>query len=114
MTEESQEEETPDIVDPILGRIAGGQHGWLANIQHDASHVKQTEEKASQARLSVMWAREDQRLKELAQAQAERDRQQRILIWGSVALTAVFIISLLIVLAVTAARPSAHMAVSFL
>jgi len=103
-----------DVVDPILGRMAGGQHGWLANIQRDASDAKQAEEGASQARLSVMWEMEDQRLIELAHAQAERDRQQRILVWGSVVLAAVFIISLLIILAVAVARSPAPLAIPFL
>lgn len=103
-----------DIVDPLLGRMAGGQHGWLANIQRDASNTKEEEEEASQVRLSAMWEIEDQRLKELAQAQAERDRQQSILVWGSLILAAVFIVSLLIVLAVAAARSPGPLAMYFL
>ena len=103
-----------EIVDPLLGRMASGQHGWLANIQHDASDTKEEEEKASQVRLSAMWEIEDQRLNELAQAQAERDRQQRILVWGSVILAAVFLISLLIVLSIAAARSPRPLPTHFL
>lgn len=88
------------MLDAVFARATGGPAHWLRQTREEAAAIKAHEEAASQARLAEMWAAEQRRLEELAQAQAERDRQTRILWSAVVALffTVVVIIVIAIVL----------------
>jgi len=103
-----------NIVEPILERVTSGRYGWLTRVQQDADSVKELEEKASQARLSAMWEIEAQRREELSQARAERERQQRILVWGSVGIAAAFIAIILITFILLTTHAPAFQDIAFL
>jgi ribosomal protein L40E len=86
-----------NVLDALFARATGETAHWLRQTREEATAVKAQQEAASQARLAEMWAAEQRRREELAQAQAERDRQMRIL-WG-VAAVLFFIVAVIIIVA---------------
>lgn len=89
-----------EVLDAVFARATGGSTHWLRQTREEAAAVKAQEEAASQKRLAEMWAIEQRRREELARAQAERDRQMRILWYAAVVffgivVTIVIIIALL-------------------
>lgn len=98
-----------EILDPLFARVTGTQGDWLRQVREEASTIKARQEAASKARLSGMWAAEMHRREALAQARAERDRQQRIIVAITVAIVVFVIIAVLVALVITTSRtPSPH------
>jgi predicted amidophosphoribosyltransferase len=86
-----------DVLNALFARATGETAHWLHQTREEATAVKARQEAASQARLTEMWAAEQRRREELAQARAERDRQMRIL-WGVVAVL-FFIVAVIVIVA---------------
>lgn len=86
-----------EVLDAVFARATGAPARWLRQTREEAAAIKAREEEASQKRLAEMWAIEQRRRGELAQAQAERDRQMRIL-WVAVAVL-FFIVAAIVIIA---------------
>jgi len=96
------------VLDAVFARATGGPAYWLRQTRAEAAAIKAHEEEASQARLAEMWAAEQRRLAELAQAQAERDRQVRIL-WRAVVAFFFIVVAIIIVAALLNQNPHPHL-----
>ena len=90
-----------ETLDALFDRVTGQTADWLREVRERASYVKAQEELASQARLAEMRSAEVRRLEALAQAQAERDRQQHIIVATTVAVVALVVVVALVALAIT-------------
>lgn len=91
-----------DLVGFILqSRLQTTTRERLEQIRAEAARLKAESEAASQERLRRWWAEEERR-RALAAAQAERDRQERMLLTGALVFAAVVILGILIYLVVTA------------
>lgn len=90
-----------DMLGAMFARLAGGTTGWLRQTREEALSIKAREEVASQARLAEMRAADARRREALARAQAERDRQQRIIVAMTVAVVALVILVVLIAFVLT-------------
>ena len=88
-----------EILDALFSRVALTNTDWLRERRQEAPSVKAEEETASQARIAEMWAIEARRREALAQARAERDRQQRIIVSVAVGVVALAIVAVLVTLA---------------
>ncbi len=86
------------MLDAVFARATGGSTHWLRQTREEAAAVKAQEEAASQKRLAEMWAIEQRRREELARAQAERDRQMRIL-WYAVVVFFCIVVAIVIIVA---------------
>lgn len=91
-----------EILGSLFDRVTGTRTDWLNQAREEASGIKAQEEAASQTRLAQMWATESSRREDLAQAQVERDRQERIIVAVTVAAVALVIVVVIIMLAITA------------
>ncbi|MFQ6100476.1 MAG: zinc ribbon domain-containing protein [Anaerolineae bacterium] len=91
-----------EILESLFARVTGTRAGWLREIREEAPAIKAQQEATSRARLADMWAADARRREALARAQAERDRQQRIM-WN-VALVVLIIVVVLIILAIVISR----------
>jgi len=91
-------------LDSLFARITGSRADWLREAREESEAIKSQEEEASQSRLADMWAVEERRREALAQARAERDRQQRILVTVAVSIFALILLGLLVALVVTVGR----------
>ena len=97
------------MLEALLTRATGATADWLQQQRDAAPAIKAQEEAASQARLAKMWAAEERRREELGRAQAERDRQQKIIVTITIAIAALLVIATVIVAAITASgAPSPH------
>ncbi len=94
------------VLDAVFTRATGEPAYWLHQTRTEAAAVKAQEEAASQKRLAEMWAIERRRREELAQAQAERDRQARIL-WGIV-VAFFFIVALVVIIVAVLTNAGPH------
>lgn len=92
-----------DLVGFILqSRLQTTTRERLEQVRAEAARLKEESEAASQKRLREWWALEEERRRALAAAQAERDRQERMLLTGALVFAAVVILGILIYLLVTA------------
>lgn len=92
-----------DLVGFILqSRLQTTTRERLEQVRAEAARLKEESEAASQKRLREWWALEEERQRALAAAQAERDRQERMLLTGALVFAAVVILGILIYLLVTA------------
>lgn len=89
-----------EILGSLFDRVTGTRTDWLNQAREEASGIKAQEEAASQTRLAEMWATESSRREDLAQAQVERDRQERIIVAVTVAAVALVIIVVIIMLVI--------------
>jgi len=97
------------MLEALFARATGATADWLQQQRDAAPAIKAQEEAASQARLAKMWAAEERRREELARAQAERDRQQGIIVAVTVAIVALLVIAVIIVVAITTSgAPNPH------
>lgn len=94
-----------EILESLFARVTGASADWLRRVHEEAPAIKAQEEAASRARLAEMWAAEARRREVLAQVQAERERQERILATVAVA-TVVVIIAMLVILAMVTGSPA--------
>lgn len=90
-----------EMLEALFARVTGERAGWLRQVREQAPTIKAQEKLASQARLAEMRAAEARRREVLAQARAERDRQQRIIVAVTVAIVALVIVVALIAFAIT-------------
>lgn len=96
-----------DTLDMLFARATGEAAHRLRQTPEDMATIKARQEEASQARLAEMWAAEQRRREELARAQAERDRQIRIL-WIAAAILFFIIVAILIVVSVLMNNAGLH------
>ncbi|MEA3340897.1 MAG: zinc ribbon domain-containing protein [Chloroflexota bacterium] len=98
-----------DMLEALFARATGTTADWLQQQRDAAPAIKAQEEAASQTRLAKMWAAEERRREELARAQTERDRQQKIIVTITIAIVALLVIAAIIVVAITTSgAPSPH------
>lgn len=98
-----------EILEALFARATVATADWLQQQRDEAPAIKAQQAAASQARLAKMWATEEHRREELARAQAERDRQQEIIVTATVVIVTLLIIATLIIVALTVSRtPSPH------
>jgi len=90
------------VLDQLFERVTTTRTDWLRQVREEASAIKAQDEAASQARLAEMWATDERRREAIAQARAERDRQQRVM-W-SVALVVIVIFVVLVIVAIVIGR----------
>jgi len=96
-------------LDALFERVTGQATDWLREAREQAPAIKAQEESASQARLAEMRSADARRRETLAQARAERDRQQRIVVAVTVFVVALVIVVALISLVTTMRMtPSSH------
>jgi hypothetical protein len=88
-------------LEALFARVTGERADWLRQVREQAPAIKDQEELASQVRLAEMRAAEGGRREVLAQARAERDRQQRIIVAATVAVVAIVIVVALIAFVIT-------------
>ena len=88
-----------DIVDAMFSRLTSSTGDQLRRVREGGVSAKAREEAASEARLAEMWAEEERRRQELAQARAERERQERVMINIALGVVA-FIVLVAIIVAV--------------
>jgi len=99
----------PGMLEALFARATTTTADWLQQQRDEAPATKAQEKTASQARLAKMWAAEERRREELVLAQAEHDRQQKIIVATAVAIVAVFVIVVIVVVALAVSRtPSPH------
>ncbi|MBC7226146.1 MAG: zinc ribbon domain-containing protein [Thermoflexales bacterium] len=91
-----------DLVGLILQSRLQTTRERLEQVRAEAARLKEESEAASQERLRRWWAEEEERRRALAAAQAERDRQERMLLTGALVFAAIVILGILIYLLVTA------------
>lgn len=97
------------MLEALFARATGTTADWLQQQRDAAPAIKAQEEAASQTRLAKMWAAEERRREELARAQTERDRQQKIIVTITIAIVALLVIAAIIVVAITTSgAPSPH------
>lgn len=90
-----------DLVGFVLRTRLLGSADRLQRIRRQAEAFRQEAEAASQERLGLWWAQEEERRRALARAQAERDRQERMVLAGALIFAAAVLIGLLVHLLVT-------------
>ena len=96
-----------DLLDILFARAAQQRSDWLDEVREDASEIKAQQEAASQAQLAQMWEVERQRRKSLAEARAERDRQQRIILTVIGVVVALIVIGVLVSIVLSLSQPPA-------
>lgn len=94
------------ILESLFDRVTRKRGDWLNYAREEAPTVKAQQEAASEARLAEMWAAERRRREALAQARAERDRQQRIIVATTVVIVAVVVVVAIVALVITMNRAS--------
>lgn len=88
-----------EILDSLFTRITTQPWGdWQRELRGEANALKEELEAASQAHLARMWETDRQYREELAQARAEQERQQRIIVGVAVGLVALAVLAVLIAL----------------
>jgi RNA polymerase subunit RPABC4/transcription elongation factor Spt4 len=90
-----------DMLDALFARVTGEADGWLQEVREEAPVLKAQQEAESQARLTEMWTAEAHRQETLAQARAERDRQERLIITATAVFVALVVIVVLVVVVIT-------------
>ena len=93
------------ILGSLFSRITGTRGDWLGQARESASTIKAQQEATSKAQLTEMWAIERRRREDLARAQAERDRQQRIIFTVLGIIVAIIIVGTLIAMAISLTQP---------
>lgn len=88
-----------DLADSLFERLATRTPDQLRQIRERGERVKKEEERASQARLALMWAEEDRRRQALAEARANRERQERRILIASLLVVVLAIIVAVVVAA---------------
>jgi hypothetical protein len=91
----------------MLTRLTKSTQDQLRQLRQAGATIKAQEEAASRARLAEMWAEDEQRREELAQARAERARRERRTIALALGLAAiVVVIAILAAIYATSGAPS--------
>ena len=67
------------ILSSLFDRVTTRPGGWLDDVRQEATILKTEQTELADAQLAEMWEIEKRRREALARAQAERDRQQRVL-----------------------------------
>lgn len=104
-------ESDPDLLDSLIERHQGSTADHLERRMRAAHEIKTEEETASQRRLEEMWMREHARQQAIADSQAEKRRQERLLVryvlFGA-AVIILLIVVLAIVLELTRGKPTSE------
>ena len=85
-----------DMLEHIAARRAETTAERLHHFQAEMPALKEEAERASQARLDAMWAKERARMEALAKARAEQQRQERLIWTLAVAGIGIVFIALLV------------------
>lgn len=89
------------IVDAMFTRLTRTTSDQLRRVREGGVSAKEKEDAASEERLAEMWAEENRRRQALAQARAERDRQERVMVTVALGVVA-FVILVAIIVAIIA------------
>jgi len=89
-------QQTLDAVDQMFARLTRSTTAQLHRTRELGADIKDLEEAASEARLAKMWAEEEERRAELAQARAERQRQERLMITIAIGVVAIIVITAIV------------------
>ena len=92
-----------EMLDSLFSRVTGLGARWLREVREESPALKAQQQSASQARLAQMWADEMRRREAMARDEAERDRQESILITATIVIGAIFLIIVVIAMAIAAA-----------
>ena len=98
-------EQDMGILGSLFSRITGTRGDWLSHARESASTIKAQQEATSKAQLTKMWTIERRRREDLARAQAERDRQQRIIFTVLGIIVAIIIVGTLIAMGISLTQP---------
>jgi hypothetical protein len=90
-----------DVLEHIATRRAETTAGRITRLQSEMTPLKEEAERASQARLEKMWAKDRARMEALAKAKVEQERQERLL-WTIAAVAIVALVIGIVVLTVIA------------
>jgi predicted amidophosphoribosyltransferase len=99
------------VLGSLFDRVTTTRGDWLSQVRESAPTIKAQQEAISQAQLAEMWGVERRRREALARAQAERDRQQRILFTVLGVIIVIIIVGTLIAVVVSMTQtpvPSAY------
>jgi ribosomal protein L40E len=96
-----------DFLSVLFARAAQRRSDWMDDLREGASEIKAQQEAASQAQLAELWDAERQRRKALAEARAERDRQQRIIMTVLSVVIGIIVIGVLGAIAISLTQPPA-------
>lgn len=89
-------QQTLNAVDYMFARLTRNTAAQLRRTRELGIDVKALQEAASKARLDKMWAEEEERQAELAQARAERQRQGRLMITIAIGVAAMMVIAAIV------------------
>jgi hypothetical protein len=90
-----------DVLEHIATRRAETTAERITRLQASMTPLKEEAERASQARLEKMWAKDRARMEALAKAKVEQERQERLL-WTIAAAAIVALVIGIVVLTVIA------------
>jgi hypothetical protein len=77
----------------------------LAQARQQAAALKDAAEATSQERMRTLWDQEEQRLREVARAQAQQQRKDQTLLIGAIVVIAIAVISIVVYALVSSAGP---------
>ena len=66
------------VLGSLFDRVTSTRSGWLDEVREEATELKAQQEAVADAQLAEMWEIERRRREAMARAQAELDRQQRL------------------------------------
>ena len=87
-----------NALEEMAQRHATGFKGTLQHQRSSANQLKVEEEAASQKRLGVLWETEKRRQDYLARQQAERNRQQTMLLIGVISIVAITLLGMVVII----------------
>jgi len=88
--------QTLDAADQMFARLTRSTATQLRRTRELGADIKALEEAASEAQLAKMWAEEEARQAELAQARAERQRQERLMITIAIGVAAIIVVAAIV------------------
>jgi hypothetical protein len=88
------------ILGSLFDRVTSTRSGWLEEVREEATELKTQQEAVADAQLAEMWKIERRRREAVARAQAERNRQQRLVftVIGIVAALSIIVIIVFLVI----------------
>jgi hypothetical protein len=87
------------ILGSLFDRVTSTRGGWLDELREEATELKARQEAVADAQLAEMWEIERRRREAMARAQAERDRQLRVIFTVVGIIAALGIVALVVALA---------------
>jgi len=94
------------IVDAMFTRLTRTTSDQLRHVRESGVSAREREDAASEERLAKMWDEEDRRRQALAQARAERDRQERVMVTVALGVVAfVIVVAIIVAIIATSGAP---------